>query len=177
MTDGADRGVCPLPVIGVVRSGRTATENTPVQAAMNPDERAVVELDPRYREGLAGLEGFDYAWLITWLGRPGDPVDPPLTQVPFLLRPRQESMGILATRGPRRPNPLGLSLVRLIGIEDATITFAGVDMVDGTPVVDVKPYVTRFDRPDGDPRSGWFDQVDTSAAVTPGELLNRVPPE
>lgn len=171
-----DRGVCPLPALGVIRSARRSTEDTPVQAALNQAEHATVELDPRYVEALAGLSGFDHAWLITWLGRAEDPTPPPLTQVPFLLRPQQRSMGILATRGPRRPNPLGLSLVRLLGIEATTIRFAGVDMVDGTPVIDIKPYVTRFDRPPGEPRCGWFDDVETPEAVTPEELLLRRPP-
>jgi tRNA (adenine37-N6)-methyltransferase len=63
-------------------------------------------------------------------------------------------MGILATRGPRRINPIGLSLVRLLGVDGASVRFAGVDFVDGTPVLDVKPYVARFDRPPGDVRCG-----------------------
>lgn len=147
-----------------------------MQAALNRVEHAVVDLDPRYGEALAGLDGFDYAWLITWLGRSEDPNPPPLIQVPFLLRPEQRSMGILATRGPRRPNPIGLSLVRLVEIEGTRITFEGVDMLDGTPVIDIKPYVTRFDRPPGEPRSGWFDEVETPQAVTPEALLRRRPP-
>lgn len=173
--DRVDRGICPLPAIGVVRSGHLTTEGTPVQAALNRAEHAVVELDSRYTEALSGLAGFDYAWLITWLGRSEDPTPPPLTQVPFLLRPQQRAMGILATRGPRRPNPLGLSLVRLVAVDPTRITFAGVDMVDGTPVIDIKPYVARFDLPPGDPRCGWFDEVETPEAVTPDELLARRP--
>jgi hypothetical protein len=71
--------------------------------------------------------------------------------MPFLLRPQQTTMGIFATRGPRRVNPIGLSLVELIEVSGQTIHFAGVDLLDGTPVLDIKPYVSRFDRPAGQP--------------------------
>jgi len=77
----------------------------------------VIEIFERYREGLSGFEGFDYAWVLAWLDRPDDPgAEVPLTQVPFLLRPRQQRMGIFATRGPRRVNPIGLSLVRVLEV-------------------------------------------------------------
>jgi tRNA (Thr-GGU) A37 N-methylase len=79
-------------------------------------------------------------------------------------------VGIFATRGPRRVNPIGLSLVQVLAVTGATVEFAGVDMLDGTPVLDLKPYVARFDRPPGEPRSGWFDDVTISDGVTPGEL-------
>jgi tRNA (adenine37-N6)-methyltransferase len=162
---------CPLEVIGVVRTARSDIENTPVQAALNRGERGTVEIFAPYVEGLSGLDGFDYAWLLSWLHRPDDSTaKPPLTQVPYLLRPRQQHMGIFATRGPRRVSPLGLSLVQLLGVSGRVIEFAGVDLLDGTPVVDVKPYVTRFDRPAGDPRCGWFDTVPLVDGVTPGEL-------
>jgi tRNA (adenine37-N6)-methyltransferase len=172
---------CPLPALGIVRNGHKDAGSTPVQSSLNPNEEALLELDPRYATGLAGIEGFDYVWLLTWLGDPvaAAPVDPPgaasdppplMTQVPFLLRPQARSMGVFATRGPRRVNPIGLSLVRLLGVAGNVITFAGVDMVDGTPVIDIKPYVTRFDRPPGEPRCGWFDTVAMPDAVTPDDL-------
>jgi tRNA (adenine37-N6)-methyltransferase len=73
--------------------------------------------------------------LATWLAPPAEEwPEPALRQVPFLLRAQPRELGILATRGPRRPNPLGLSLVRIVAIEGTTIRFAGVDMVDGTPL-------------------------------------------
>jgi tRNA (Thr-GGU) A37 N-methylase len=95
----------PLSVIGVVRSGYVTTEQTPIQASLNRAARATVEIAERYVDGLDGLAGFDYAWLITWLHRPSDrtPGPAPLRQVPFLLRPQQRAMGIFATRtAPRQ---------------------------------------------------------------------------
>ena len=82
-------------------------------------------------------------------------------------------MGIFAMRGPRRPSPIGLSLVRIVAVTDAGLTFAGVDMVDGTPLLDLKPYVTAFDRPDGEVRCGWFDETDLPTGATPASLREQ----
>jgi tRNA (adenine37-N6)-methyltransferase len=166
----------PLPVIGVVRSSYTATEQTPIQASLNRATQATVEVEAQYADGLYGLADFDYAWLITWLHQPRDRAagPAPLRQVPFLLRPQQRAMGIFATRGPRRVNPIGLSLIELVAVSGNTIQFAGVDLLDGTPVLDIKPYVSRFDRPAGQPRCGWFDEVAIRDGSTPAGLP---PPE
>jgi tRNA (adenine37-N6)-methyltransferase len=162
---------CPLDVIGVVRTRRTTPESTPVQAALNRQEHGTVDIFEPFAEGLSGLEGFDYAWLVSWLHRPDTPDDAvPMTQVPFLLRPQQQRIGIFATRGPRRINPIGLSLIQVLEVAGHQVRFAGVDLLDGTPVIDLKPYVTRFDRPDGDPRCGWFDAVLIRDGVTPADL-------
>jgi tRNA (Thr-GGU) A37 N-methylase len=93
-----------------------------------------------------------------------------MRQVPFLLRPQPRELGIFATRGPRRVNPIGLSLIQLLEVTGEQVEFAGVDLLDGTPVVDLKPYVTRFDRPPGDPRCGWFDQLTIADGTTPRQL-------
>ena len=168
----------PLQVIGIVRTAHLEPVTTPIQAGLNRAEHGTIEIDDRYREGLDGLAEFDYAWLLTWLHRQTEPGDtPPLRQVPFLLRAQQRQKGIFATRGPRRINPIGLSLIRLLDVAGLTIRFAGVDLVDSTPVVDLKPYVTRFDQPAGDPRCGWFDHVTISEGITPAELTPPQPPD
>lgn len=133
----------PLTVIGVVRSAHAEPENTPIQAALNRAGRGTIEIAEPYREGLAGLDGFGYAWLLTWLHRPGGRQDagegtgesrgdrssrsglPRLRQVPFLLRRQQREMGIFATRGPRRVNPIGLSLIQLLEVTPEAVLFAG----------------------------------------------------
>lgn len=170
-----------LRPIGVARTARTSIDSTPVQSSLNRREEGVVEVDEQYVAGLEGLADFDYLWLVTWLGRgsagaaaTADPAPGPdslaLRQVPYLLRPEGREMGVFATRGPRRVNPIGLSLVRLVDISGRSVRFAGVDLVDGTPILDLKPYVAAFDRPPGEPRSGWFDTVAMPDAVTPGDL-------
>jgi tRNA (adenine37-N6)-methyltransferase len=161
----------PLRAIGTVRTGHADLETTPIQAALNRAEQGSVEVYEAYRDGLDGLEGFDYAWLLTWLHKSsGAAGPPPMRQVPFLLRPLRRQMGIFATRGPQRVNRIGLSLVQVLEVTGREIRFAGVDVVDGTPVIDVKPYVSRFDMPPGNPRCGWFDQVAISEGVTPDQL-------
>jgi len=157
--------------IGVVRTRYTELESTPIQAGLNRGEQATIEFDSAYTEGLDGLAGFDYAWLLTWLHRPGSPAaDPPLRQVPFLLRRQQSVLGMFATRTPRRINPVGLSLIRLLRVDRSVITFTGVDLLDGTPVIDLKPYVTRFDQPPVPPRCGWFDDIPMQDGTTPASL-------
>jgi tRNA (Thr-GGU) A37 N-methylase len=75
-------------------------------------EHGTIEIAGRYQEGLDGLAEFDYAWLMTWLHRLAEPgSDPPLRHVPFLLRGQWRPKGIFATRGPKRINPIGLSLI------------------------------------------------------------------
>jgi tRNA (adenine37-N6)-methyltransferase len=176
--NGAPRGRfawCPLEVIGLTRTSHTDIESTPVQAALNPRELGTIELFEPFIEGLPGLEDFDYIWLLTWLGQlEASGERPPLRQIPFLLRPQRRSVGIFAMRGPRRVNPIGLSLVRLLEVSGRHIRFAGVDMVDETPVIDLKPYVTRFDRPAGNPRCGWFDTVTMPDGATPATLGRHV---
>jgi tRNA (adenine37-N6)-methyltransferase len=162
--------------IGFVRTAHTDRATTPVQAALNPDEHGTVEILEPYRAGLHELEGFDFVWLLTWLTPdPADPVPVGMRQVPFLLTGEQRPIGLFAMRGPRRPNPIGLHLVRLIAIAADGFRFAGVDVLDGTPLLDVKPWAAPLDLPHGhrltEPvRSGWFDTVDLGAPHTPESL-------
>lgn len=171
-----DLGVS-LHVIGVVRTAHADRSTTPIQAGLNRAEHGTIEIAERYAEGLEGLAEFDYAWLVTWLHKLAEPgSDPPLKQVPFLLRSQQRMMGMFATRTPRRVNPIGLSLIRLLEVTGQRIRFAGVDLLDETPVIDLKPYVTRFDLPSGEPRCGWYDHVPISDAITPAQLRPPSPP-
>jgi len=166
-----------LQVIGVVRTAHEDLSTTPIQAGHNRAEHGTIEIAERYAEGLEGLADFDYAWLMTWLHKLGGPGShPPLRQVPFLLGSQQRSMGVFAARGPRHVNPIGLSLIRLVDVAGPSIRFAGVDVLDGTPVIDLKPYVTRFDLPLGEPRCGWYDQVPISDGITPAQLRPLSPP-
>ncbi len=161
--DGA--GPYPMRPIGHVRTGYRSLTDTPIQTRLNPDATGVVVVEEDYEAGLLGLDGFDHAWLVTalHLGRdePG-PADE-LRPTPFLATDPNFVVGVFATRYPVRPNPIGLSLVRLDRVEGRQVHFAGVDLVDGTPVLDIKPWVPAFDLPDrslvdqaGDVRIGWY---------------------
>jgi tRNA (adenine37-N6)-methyltransferase len=172
----------PLPMmraIGIVRTEYHEAERTPIQAAVSRAELGKVEVFDDYRDGLDGLADFDYAWLLTWLHNPLDPTTTPaMRQVPFLLRPQQRKVGVFASRGPRRVNSIGLSLVRVERVGLRGFSFAGVDLIDGTPVLDIKPYVTRFDLPPGEsePRGGWYDTIPIADGSTPSKLGRRPAP-
>jgi tRNA-Thr(GGU) m(6)t(6)A37 methyltransferase TsaA len=122
----------------------------PLQTVASAEVEATVDLDERVHGALRDLDGFSHLWLLVHLHRV-DGWSPEVT--PFLDddRPR----GVLATRSPRRPNAIGLSLVELVGVEAGALRIRGIDLVDGTPVLDVKPYVPLFDARQ-DVRTGWF---------------------
>jgi tRNA (adenine37-N6)-methyltransferase len=135
--------------IGVIRSPWTRLRGTPIQPVFAEGVRGQVVIDTEHEEALTDIEGFDRLWLIYWLDRAG-PYQPLVT--PYLdIRPH----GVLATRSPARPNPIGLSVVRLVERRGCTLEVSDVDVLDGTPLLDLKPYVPRFDARTG--RAGWVD--------------------
>jgi tRNA-Thr(GGU) m(6)t(6)A37 methyltransferase TsaA len=140
-----------LTPIGVVRTPFVDHVGMPIQTVAAKGVRGRIELLPEYAAGLADLEGFTFLHLITYLHRTG-PAS--LRVLPYLDTTER---GVFATRSPRRPNPLGLSLVRLTGIEGAVLHVEELDLLDGTPLLDIKPYVPPFDER-GDARYGWFEQ-------------------
>jgi tRNA-Thr(GGU) m(6)t(6)A37 methyltransferase TsaA len=147
--------------IGIIHTPHTAADKTPIQPAFATGIPGTVELDPAYEAGLRDLEGFSHIWLLYVLDRAGDPR---LAVKPFL---EDATHGVFATRSPRRPNPLGLSVVRLVGRSDCTLRIEDVDILDGTPLLDIKPYVDRFDQRE-DVRCGWLDKIDEEEARARG---------
>ncbi|PLC06302.1 tRNA (N6-threonylcarbamoyladenosine(37)-N6)-methyltransferase TrmO [Variovorax sp. RO1] len=135
--------------VGIVRSRFTETSGMPIQTAGAPDEVGRLEVFAEFAPGLRDIEGFDYLILVTHLHRCAHER---LEVVPFL---DDATHGVFATRSPARPNRLGLSIVRLTAVDGTTLHFSGNDMVDGTPVLDIKPYVPRFDVRETE-RVGWF---------------------
>ncbi|MDP9293461.1 MAG: tRNA (N6-threonylcarbamoyladenosine(37)-N6)-methyltransferase TrmO [Actinomycetota bacterium] len=138
--------------IGVLRSPYSALDGMPLQTVATPEVEARVELDPSVHGALRDLDGFSHLWLLAHLHT----VDGWSAEVvPFLdTVPR----GLLATRSPRRPNPIGLSLVELVRVDAGVLHVRGIDLLDGTPILDVKPYVPLFDVRE-DARAGWFEQA------------------
>ncbi len=143
----------PEPVtfrpIGIIRTPFADAAGMPVQAVGATGVPGSIELDPAFAEGLADLDGFSHLTLLYHLHRI-DTVR--LTLIPFLDdRPH----GVFATRSPARPNPIGLSTVRLVGIDGTTIRIEDVDILDGTPLLDIKPYVPQLDDR-AEARIGWY---------------------
>jgi len=147
VTDPAAVSYAP---IGVVRGPYRRLDGMPLQTAAAAEVDATVELDPRVHGALRDLDGFSHLWLVVHLHRVAG-WEPEV--VPFLDADRPR--GVLATRSPRRPNPIGLSLVGLRAVRPGRLAIRGIDLLDGTPVLDVKPYVPLFDARDG-ARAGWF---------------------
>jgi tRNA (adenine37-N6)-methyltransferase len=156
-----------LRPIGYVQTPYHSLAETPIQTSRNPDEPGRLVLLDQYAAALDGLEGFDYAHLVCFLdraweadGRGSRPfVGDRLRPVPFLLQETGQRVGLFATRSPVRPNYLALSLVRVVAVHGSTVDFTGVDLVDGTPVLDIKPFEPHLDVPGYTPGSGWLDQV------------------
>jgi tRNA-Thr(GGU) m(6)t(6)A37 methyltransferase TsaA len=152
-----------LRPIGIVRTPFTAAAGTPIQPAYGADATGEVVLDESFEPALADIEGFERLWLVTWLDRAA-PYRPRV--VPY--RDTRER-GLFATRAPSRPNPLGLSVVRLLSREGRTLRVADLDILDGTPLLDVKPYVPAFDAHVGS-RAGWLDACGADRRTADGRF-------
>jgi len=135
--------------IGTIHSPFTEPTGMPIQPAGAAGIRGTILIDDRFREGLRDLSGFSRIILIYAFHRSQGYE---LEVIPFL---DTVPHGIFATRAPRRPNAIGLSVVQLISVNGCELVIEGVDVVDGTPLLDIKPYVPEFDcHPEE--KSGWF---------------------
>ena len=136
--------------IGTIRSPFTDPAGMPIQPAGAQGVRGTVVVDEKYQGGLRDIEGFSRLFLIYAFHRSNGyslEVTPFLDIVPH---------GVFATRAPKRPNAIGLSVVRLVAVNKSELTIEDVDILDGTPLLDIKPYVPAFDC-FSDGKAGWFD--------------------
>jgi tRNA (adenine37-N6)-methyltransferase len=140
-----------LNPIGVIRSPHLAAPGTPIQPAFAQQYEGHVLVNNEFEAALADIEGFERLWLIYLFDRAGR-YKPRV--VPY--RDTREH-GLFATRSPCRPNPIGLSVVRLLGREHNMLRIAGVDILDGSPLLDIKPYVPSFDAHPSS-MAGWLDE-------------------
>ena len=135
--------------IGVIRTPHKEPKGTPIQPTGAQGIEGTIELNPEYRPGLKDLEGFSHVILLYHFHR----AEGYSLQVkPYMDK---DTHGVFATRIPGRPNPIGLSVVRLLDIEGGTLRIQDVDILDGTPLLDIKPYVPAFDHRETD-RIGWL---------------------
>ncbi len=135
--------------IGVIHTPFKTPRGTPIQSSAAGDVEGTVEVFPEYAAGLTDLDGFSHIILIYHFH---------LSKEPHLnVKPYMDDRihGVFATRSPSRPNPIGISVVRLVGIEHGTLHVSGIDIVDSTPLLDIKPYVPEFDV-HGCERIGWL---------------------
>jgi tRNA-Thr(GGU) m(6)t(6)A37 methyltransferase TsaA len=141
-----------LHPIGAVRSPYSSTAEIPKGLGAKHDVEGTIEILPELEEGLKDVEGFSHLYVI-WIFDRAEGFEL-IAHPPSDNRPH----GVFATRSPARPNPLGLTVVELLGRDGPTLRVRGVDMLDGTPVVDVKPYLSNVS-PER-LRRGWLDEVE-----------------
>ncbi|MCA1621485.1 MAG: tRNA (N6-threonylcarbamoyladenosine(37)-N6)-methyltransferase TrmO [Acidobacteria bacterium] len=138
--------------VGFVRSPYTETRQVPKGCGAKHEAEGLIEILPEFEEGLLDVEGFSHLYVIWVFDRAGGVClagAPPTDDRPH---------GVFATRSPRRPNPLGLTVVRLLGRDGRRLRAAGLDMLDGTPVLDIKPYLSSV--PDAELRRGWLAEAE-----------------
>ena len=138
--------------IGTIHSPFKEPKGTPIQPPGAKGINGTVEIFPEYAEGLRDIEGFSHIVLLYHfhLSKPSALIVKPYMD--------SEAHGVFAMRGPSRPNPIGISVVHLVKVEGNMLYIQDVDIVDGTPLLDIKPYVPEFDAP-REVRSGWLEKT------------------
>ena len=147
--------------IGVIHSEHKSQEKTPIQPIYASGCMGHADIYPEYAGGLKDLEGFSHIYIIFHLHKSGLPR---LHVNPYL---DDSERGVFSTRAPSRPNPIGMSIVKLISVDGNRNYLDGLDMLDGTPVLDIKPYTARFDRIDNT-KNGWMDSIKEKEAEKRG---------
>lgn len=145
--------------IGIIHSPHKERSGTPIQPNGAKGIVGTIEIDSQYTEALTDLEGFSHIILIYHF-HCSNGWKPMVT--PFMDDVKH---GVFATRAPARPNPIGISVVELLEIHNNQLIVSGVDMIDGTPLLDIKPYVPTFD-PIRAPRTGWLEKNAAKATAT-----------
>ncbi|MFV0436617.1 MAG: tRNA (N6-threonylcarbamoyladenosine(37)-N6)-methyltransferase TrmO [Desulfopila sp.] len=136
--------------IGYFHSPFDNVEGMPIQPVGGKSVEATIEILPEFRDGLQDLDGFSHLIVLSHLHR--------INGFNLIVKPflDVDDHGIFATRSPKRPNPIGFSVMQLMTVTESSVTVSGVDILNGTPVLDIKPYVADFDIWQAD-RFGWFE--------------------
>jgi tRNA (adenine37-N6)-methyltransferase len=144
--------------IGIIHSPFTSLEEMPIQPSSETSGPGVIEVFPEFSDGLKDLEGFSHIYILYHFHMVKSSR---LTVTPFL---DDAPHGIFATRAPSRPNPIGLSLVELVRVESNTLHINRVDVLDNTPLLDIKPYVPQFEE-SANVRIGWLEKAKSRMKV------------
>lgn len=148
-----------LRPIGIIHTPFKQPKGTPIQPKRSGGAEGTIEVYPEFEAGLADLDGFSHITIIYYLHLSKGFE---LSVVPYLDTHKR---GLFATRAPRRPNPLGISTVRLEKVDGCILHIKDVDMIDGTPLLDIKPYVPVFDETT-EYRLGWLTEAARNAKDT-----------
>ena len=141
-----------LKQIATIKSPFCDLKDMPVQPCGAREEFATIEFKEKYTLGLKDLDGFSHAYLIYYFHK----IDThQLSVIPFNDK-TDTQRGVFSTRTPMHPNSIGLSVVEIVDVVDNIVTIKGVDILDGTPLLDIKPYIENFDKVEGEVKSGWM---------------------
>lgn len=157
----SDSSPIELRCLGFIRTPHQEPDRTPIQPCFARGIRGEVQLDPTLVEGLKGIEAFSHLHLIYHLHRA---VPGLLVVTPFMI---DEPKGVFACRYPARPNALGLSVVKLVEVRGCSLIIEDVDMLDGSPLLDIKPFYPKSDVPERT-WGGWTEQVNPVEAERRG---------
>ena len=141
-----------LQQIATIKSPFKNLENMPIQPRGAKDTYATIEFKEEFIDGLKDLDGFSHVYLIYYFHKIKEPK---LQVVPF-NDATNTKRGVFATRTPMHPNSIGLSIVELVDVKRNIVTIKGIDILDGTPLLDIKPYIENFDKIDQNTKSGWM---------------------
>ena len=156
---GINRNTISYQPIGIIHSPFKESKGTPIQPVASPNSKATVEIFDEYVGGLTDIEGFSHLILIFHMHLTKESS---LKVIPFLDTVEH---GVFATRSPGRPNPIGFSVVQLEKVNGNIFYISGIDIIDGTPLLDIKPFVPAFDVRKAN-KIGWFEMKDIEIATT-----------
>lgn len=152
--------------IGIIQTPYDESINIPIQGSFDGNTRGCCKLNEEYQSGLRDLNGFSHAFLIYFFHKADKTT---IVGKPFL---ENEEHGIFAIRSPFRPNKIGFTLVKIESIVENRLYFTGVDMLNGTPLLDIKPFVERFDNIEN-AVSGWTEKHFRNDKLPEQTILNK----
>ena len=152
--------------IGVIHSPIANSDGAPIQPAFAQNYEGTVEVYEEFEEALLDLDGFERIWLLYWFDR--------ASKFKLKVKPYMDDKlhGLFATRAPSRPNPIGLSCVKLLSINKNILRVSEIDILDGTPLLDIKPYAGKFDCFEVK-RNGWLDTADKGSTKADNRFYNN----
>ena len=138
--------------IAIIKSPYCDLKDMPVQPKGAKDVYATIEFKSEFVDGLKDLDGFSHVYLIYYFHKIKEHK---LRVIPFNDKTNTQR-GVFSTRTPMHPNSIGLSVVELISVKENIVTIKGIDILNGTPLLDIKPYIENFDKVEGEVKSGWM---------------------
>jgi len=165
-SENKNTDVLTVKPIGMIHSPFSRSGGVPIQPVFAKGCEGTVEVYGEFEEALLDLDGFERIWLLYWFDR--------ASEFKLKVKPYLDDRwhGLFSTRAPSRPNPIGLSCVKLLSVEANILRVSELDILDGTPLLDIKPYVGKFDCFEVK-RNGWLDTAEKRNMKSDGRFYNN----